>query len=224
MNDLTSLHLERDFIDNTEPRCPCVLLLDTSASMNGDALLALNAGIREFKRQLVQDPLAMRRVEVAIVTFNSTVTVIQEFVTPDIFDPPKLIAEGLTHMAEGIHMALSLIYQRKAQYRQNGIAYYRPWVFLITDGEPQGEEDSMVESAAERIREEEAHKQVAFFGVGVERANMKRLQHLLVRTPLKLHGLNFRDMFIWLSASMKRVSLSQTDDMVALPPAGWGSI
>ena len=33
-------------------------------------------------------------------------------------------------MGGGIHKALDLIAARKAQYKTNGVAYYRPWVFL----------------------------------------------------------------------------------------------
>lgn len=213
-----------EFAENPEPRCPCVLLLDTSASMNGAAINALNEGLRTFKDELNRDNLAKKRVEVAIITFNFDVQVVQDFVTADQFDPPILTAQGLTHMGSAINMGLDIIESRKAQYRNNGVAYYRPWVFLITDGEPQGEPDSIVEQAAQRIRDDEANKRVAFFAVGVEGANIMRLSEIVVRSPLKLAGLNFQELFIWLSASMQRVSHSKQDEQVSLPPPGWGIV
>lgn len=213
-----------EFAENPEPRCPCVLLLDASGSMNGAPIDALNAGLHTFKDELNRDDIAKKRVEVAIVSFNSDVEVVQDFVTADQFDPPTLIAEGLTHMGSGIHKALDLVQDRKSQYRNNGVAYYRPWVFLITDGEPQGESESVVEAAAQRLQQEEENQRVAFFAVGVEDANIERLSQIVVRTPLKLKGLNFQEMFIWLSASMQRVSQSQTNEQVPLPPPGWGTI
>jgi uncharacterized protein YegL len=192
--------------------------------MNGAPIDALNAGLHTFKDELNRDEIAKKRVEVAIISFNSDVQVVQDFVTADQFDPPTLIAEGLTHMGSGIHKALDLVQDRKAQYRNNGVAYYRPWVFLITDGEPQGESESVVEAAAQRLQQEEENQRVAFFAVGVEDANIERLSQIVVRTPLKLKGLNFQEMFIWLSASMQRVSQSQTNEQVPLPPPGWGTI
>lgn len=221
-----SLRLEEavEFAENPEPRCPCVLLLDVSGSMQGAPINALNEGLRTFKDELNRDNLASKRVEVAIVTFNSDVNVVQDFVTPDQFEPPMLMAQGMTHMGSAINKGLDIIEARKAQYRNNGVAYYRPWVFLITDGEPQGESDSIVIDAAQRIKNDETNKRVAFFAVGVESANMTRLSEIVVRTPLKLRGLNFQEMFIWLSASMQRVSQSKLDEQVALPPPGWGII
>ncbi|HZO87406.1 MAG TPA: VWA domain-containing protein [Chthonomonadaceae bacterium] len=213
-----------EFAENPEPRCPCVLLLDTSASMRGAPIEALNEGLRMFRDDLLQDPLASRRVEVAVVTFDSDVHVVQDFVTADQFDPPTLTAHGMTHMGAAIHKALDLIQARKAQYRANGIAYYRPWVFLITDGAPQGEPEEVVAQAAQRVRADEAAKRVAFFAVGVENADMARLRDIAVRTPVKLIGLNFVEMFVWLSTSMQKVSQSQLDEQVALPPPGWGTV
>src|SRR5438270_910615 len=125
-----------EFAENPEPRCPCVLLLDTSGSMDGAPIAALNQGLQTFKDNLIKDPLASRRVEVAIVTFDSEVQVLQDFVTADRFPPPVLTAQGGTDMAGGIQTALGLIQARKTQYRANGVTYYRPWVFMITDGEP----------------------------------------------------------------------------------------
>ncbi len=213
-----------EFAENPEPRCPCVLLLDTSGSMQGAPLAALNQGLQAFRDDLTLDPLASRRVEVAVVTFNTEVDVVQDFVTADQFQPPLLTAHGMTHIGAAINKALDMIQARKAQYRANGIAYYRPWVFLITDGAPQGEPDDMVAQAARRVQEDEAAKRVAFFAVGVENADMSRLTGIAVRTPVKLIGLNFVEMFVWLSASMQKVSQSQLDEQVALPPPGWSTV
>ncbi|MFM7369722.1 MAG: vWA domain-containing protein, partial [Sphaerospermopsis kisseleviana] len=90
--------------------------------------------------------------------------------------------------------------------------------------EPQGELDDVIEQAIQRLQGDEANKRVAFFTVGVENANMNRLSQIAVRTPLKLKGLNFIEMFVWLSASMSAVSHSKVDEQVALPPIGWGSV
>ncbi|MFB2834462.1 vWA domain-containing protein [Floridanema evergladense] len=222
-----ALRLEEavEFADNPEPRCPCVLLLDTSGSMSGEPINALNEGLRTFKDELNQDDLAKKRVEVAIVSFDSDVKVVRDFVTADRFDPPTLTTKGLTHTGSGINKALDMIQSRKSQYRANGVSYYRPWVFLITDGEPQGELPDLVERAARRIKEEESKKGVAFFAVGVEGANLTRLSQIVVRTPLKLKGLSFRELFVWLSASMQSVSHSKLDQQVPLlAPSGWAEV
>lgn len=224
MSDTLKLDEVVEFAENPEPRCPCVLLLDTSGSMQGTAINALNEGLISFKDELAKNSLAARRVEVAIVTFDSKVNVIQDFVTADQFSPPILSAQGLTTMGAGIHKALDLIADRKSQYRASGIAYYRPWVFMISDGEPQGEFEDVVEQATVRLKSDEANKRVAFFTVGVDNANMARLGQITVRTPLKLNGLNFVEMFVWLSTSMAAVSHSKVDEQVALPPIGWGSV
>ena len=38
-----------EFADNPEPRCPCLLLLDTSVSMRGRPIDELNAGLIAFR-------------------------------------------------------------------------------------------------------------------------------------------------------------------------------
>lgn len=222
----TTLRLDEvvEFAENPEPRCPCVLLLDTSGSMQGTAIDALNEGLRSFKDDLMKNSLASRRVEVAVITFDCEVNVVQDFVTADQFEPPTLTAQGLTSVGSGINKALEMLQARKSQYRANGVAYYRPWVFMITDGEPQGELDEVVEQATQHLKKDEANKHVAFFAVGVENANINRLSQIVVRPPIKLKGLNFTELFLWLSASMSAVSESKIDEQVALPPVGWGTV
>ena len=98
MPDFLRLEDAVEFAENPEPRCPCVLLLDTSGSMQGEAINALNEGLKTFKEELNRDNLAKKRVEVAISTFNSDVNIVQDFFIADQFDPPTLKAQGLTVM------------------------------------------------------------------------------------------------------------------------------
>jgi uncharacterized protein YegL len=220
-------HLDHvEFAENPDPRCPCVLLLDVSSSMHGDAINALNDGLKTFQREVSGDLIAARRVEIAIVTFASGATVAQEFVTVDQFLPPELRAGGQTFLGAGIETALNMIEQRKAAYRNSGVAYYRPWVFLITDGAPVGESDEVVESARTRLLAEQQGGKLVFFAVGTESADFQRLGTFTspTRPPLQLRGMQFVQLFEWLSKSQQAVAQSRPGEQVPLPPAGWASV
>jgi len=219
MNDLED---EVEFAENPDPRCPCILLLDTSASMDGAPIDALNQGLRVLHKDLIGDEIAQRRVEVAIVTFgHGGVQVMQPFVIAREFKPPTLTAGSNTPMGAAINLALDLLHERKTLYHENAIPYYRPWVFLITDGAPT---DSW-QQAADRIRDEEHRKELAFFAVGIANANMERLAQIAFRKPLKLQGLKFSELFLWLSRSQKRVSASVVGESVKLPPSDdWSEV
>jgi len=212
-----------DFADNPAPRCPVVLLLDTSGSMRGTPIRELNAGVQLFRDELLSDALASKQVEVAIVGFGP-VQVIQDFVTADYFNPPELRAEADTPMGSAIETALDLLQSRKDTYKANGIAYYRPWVFLITDGGPT----DYWQTAAHRVKDGEAKKSFAFFCIGVEDARIDILSQISTRKPLQLKELRFRDLFLWLSSSLKSVSRSTPGDEVPLQnpttPDGWASV
>ncbi|CAM2983930.1 hypothetical protein A8F84_08215 [Escherichia coli] len=209
-----------DFASNPEPRCPCILLLDVSGSMNGRPINELNAGLVTFRDELLADPLALKRVELGIVTFGP-VHVEQPFTSAANFFLPILFAQGDTPMGAAITKALDMVEERKREYRANGISYYRPWIFLITDGAPTDE----WQAAANKVFRGEEDKRFAFFSIGVQGADMKTLAQISVRQPLPLQGLQFRELFSWLSSSLRSVSRSTPGTEVVLEaPKGWTSV
>jgi uncharacterized protein YegL len=208
------------FAENPDPRCACVLLLDVSGSMAGAPISELNAGIQLFKDELLSDPLAARRVETAIVTFGP-VKLETTFQTANNLYLPTFQASGDTPIGSAIQMGVEILNQRKNDYRNNGIQYYRPWIILITDGEPT---DSW-QGSAELIKKGESDKAFSFFCIGVSSANMSILKQISVREPLPLKGYSFKEFFLWLSSSLKRVSESVVGTNVPLlPPHGWAEV
>lgn len=215
---MTALTLNPEFAINPDPRCACVLLLDTSGSMAGPAIDELNAGLRAFQADIQEDALTKRRLEIAIVTFGGTVDVVQDWVSAGAFQAPTLIPRGGTPMGQAIAQAVQMVKARKGEYKEAGISYYQPWVFLITDGEPTDE----WRSAADLVRKETAARGLTFFAVAVNNANTETLKVITDRT-LKLNGLSFRELFLWVSQSQKNISRSKTDEQTALPGVTFGS-
>ncbi len=213
--------------NNPEPRCPCVLVLDTSASMEGEPIAQLRNGVALLAEELSRDGLTRKRVEIAVITFGDSAQQLSGFLSPDVFSPPQLEPKGTTPMAEAVLLACEALEARKQEYRLAGIQYYRPWIFLITDGEPTDQETPRWTEAVQKIHTGEAEKKMLFFGVAVQNANQQVLDTLCPpnRPSVKLEGLRFAEMFRWLSTSLKSVSRSAPGIQLQLPsPTGWVSI
>jgi uncharacterized protein YegL len=223
--------------DNPDPRVACALLLDTSSSMHGEPIRELNEGFKLFCDEIKQDPLAKKRTEVMVITFGGVARVEIPFTEGRDLEPRTFAANGPTPMGAALDLALNELNAQKQAYRAAGLEYYRPWLFVITDGTPT--DGAAFDAAATRVRDAEAAKGVSVFGVGVGSAELTKLSELsTTRPPLQLEGYSFSEMFGWLSASMKVVSNSSTfgsTDAVGaqahaeameqnpLPPPGWAT-
>ena len=122
---------------NSAPRCPVVLLLDTSSSMDGAPIDELNQGLKQFIEETANVEAASMSVELEIITFDSTANVAMPF-TPicDVDrNPAPLVADGMTCMGAAIRMASSDLRNRRMMYRNAGISSYKPWVSEPCKGE-----------------------------------------------------------------------------------------
>jgi uncharacterized protein YegL len=215
----------------TQPHCATVLLLDISGSMAGEKIALLNEALKSFKEETLKDDLARKRMDLAVITFGGSVQLRQDFCSIEDFEPPVLSAGGGTPLGEAILKAAVILEERKRQYKHQGIDYYRPWIFLLTDGAPTDMEpgDITWNQVAACVNEGETGKKFLFFAVAVEPADTRTLAQIAPqsRPPVKLIGTKFAKMFDWLSKSQAKVSASKIGENVALEnpvAAGWAEV
>lgn len=211
------------FRDNNSQRLPCVLVLDLSSSMGGEAIQQLNAGLRQFEDDLRSDPIASQRVQVLIVTFSGedAVDVPIDWTDAGDFIAPTLRTSGMTPMGKAMRVALKKIEEQKSVLRSYGISYNRPWLFLISDGEPT---DANWEEAARDALTAARDGKVSIFPIGVGEANTEKLGRFSNKTSVRMQGLKFRELFQWLSGSASNGSRQATNTRYALPsPSSWAA-
>lgn len=215
------LNLE-DLENNPSSRVPVCLVLDTSGSMEGDAINELNEGVRMFYDAIRDDETALYSAEISIVTFGGQAQCEADFSTLE-HQPnaPQFGASGGTPMGEAMNTALDMLEQRKEEYRTSGVDYYQPWIVLMTDGYPNGS-PAELSRAIDRTCDMINNRKLTIFPIGIgNEADMNVLARFSPkRKPLKLQGLNFREFFAWLSKSVSKVSQSTPGDKIQLDVEG----
>lgn len=217
-------HKERPQLSfHLTPKLPCLLLLDISASMSGTPIQALSMGLQSFVNDLVNNPVTLERLELALITFGSYASILRDFSPVHEFIVPDLSPSGGTAMGAAVELGLDLIERRKQDYYNQGIPCYQPIILLFTDGEP----NDFWHAPINRLHKESGLRKVKFITVGLEHADMEFLKRISPpgTKPILLKQLRFSEMFRWLSQSIDTVSLSEPNDEVDLKyPAGWADV
>ena len=213
-------------VDNTEQRTPLVLVLDCSGSMAGAAIQQLNDGLRLLEQELKADAIASKRVRLLLIEYGGLdqVNIPADWQDAMDFAAPTLEANGTTPTGQAVDVALQKIEEEKQGFKSAGVAYTRPWLFLMSDGQPTDD----FQGAADRCRQAEAANKVAVFpiavGNGADSAVLGQFSNKGAAAVKRLQGLAFKELFLWLSASMKVVSQAKPGGQVQLPAAdGWSN-
>lgn len=194
-------------VTNPAPRCPVVLLLDVSGSMEGEPLKELNTGVQQFFRETSDDETASMSVEAEVITYGGEVKIAVPFSPIHEAVVPTLESNGCTPMGEALRLASKELSARRRLYKNQGIASYKPWVILMTDGMPNDD----WRKAAEEMKSLGEQRKITYIGIGIgEQANFNTLREILPAHPgpVKLKGLCFKEFFRWLTDSLKSVSAS----------------
>lgn len=206
------------FDDSANNMLSCVLLLDVSMSMMTNIapdfkrLDALNAGLHVFQTEIQDDVYAREHVDVALMTFGSNIEVVQDWIIAKDLSVPTLKANGSTPLAEAFVNAVDMCEKRKAHYIKDGIDYYRPWIIIISDGQPTSSPD--VWKRAVNTATEVRDKKKAFVTcVAIDGCPTDKLKQLSASPEMtcELSSHSFKEFFQWLSKSIGESSKSGED-------------
>lgn len=114
------------------------LCIDTSGSMRGEPIEAVNAGLQALLSSLRQNPYALESVHLSVTTFDSDIkhilpmTPLAQVSIPEIVCPDSgatLIGEALEHIAQSVR-------RDRIDNSDEQHSDWRPILILLTDGKP----------------------------------------------------------------------------------------
>ena len=200
-------------INASEPHMALVFVLDVSYSMQGPPIEQLNEGLNRFKAEVCQDMQTRDILDVAVIQFNDSHSVVQDFVPIEYLDYIQLVAEGGTKFTEPIREALRMVDERSRFYRRSGSEPYKPWVIMVTDGEPLDN----IDAVAYEVQAMQNEGKVRFIALGVGDYNSASLKQL-TDVVFRMDGTDFSSFFNWVGKSMRSVSTTAPGEKPPLPP------
>jgi len=215
-----------------ETRCPVCLTLDTSSSMMGEPINELKNGVETFIEEVLNDKEASRRIDLCIIKYGGSVEIVQEFQPIDQVNKEeilsKLTCQQDTPMGQALKLSLEEIGRWKDHLRKQGVNYYRPWHINITDGYPTdfSKNDVLYQELASFFKKWKEHKKLIPWAFGTSTADFDFLKGLYPDGHVyKLQGINFRNVFKWLSASISRITRSEPNAQAIIDsPEKFGGI
>ena len=185
---------QQDLIDNPSPRCPVALVLDTSGSMDGDPIEALNAGAQRSSRRGTRPGALV--VDLAVYTAGSQAQCLQGFVGIEQIGSTPPCRPRADAAGTAVGMALTTWKRARKPTATTACPTTSPgWSSSATRTHRQ------LGTAAQRAR------QLAKTQAGELARRARRLTchpGPVLNKPAGLAGLKFREFFQWLSASMAR--------------------
>ena len=202
---------------NTEEfmrRLPVYLLLDTSASMFGSAIQAVQQGVHMIHNELLNNPHAIETVVLSVITFASSAQQITPLSTVEDFKPPTLKAEGNTALGSALTLLDQAIEREVKTNAEGRKGDYRPIVFLLTDGAPTDEWKPAV--AKLKARPGIKVNSIVAIGCGpsVNMSTLNEISTNVIRMT-ETSPDSIKQFFKWVSASIQRTSqkmVAKADD------------
>ena len=200
-------------VNASESHMALVFVLDTSYSMSGPPIDQLNEGLNRFKAEVCQDKQTRDILDVAIIQFNDDFNVVQDFVPIEYMDVLNLIAGGTTKYTGPIREAIRMVDERSRFYRRSGSEPYKPWIILVTDGEPLDDITEVIQEVSDMQNVGKAR----FIALGVGDYDPDSLK-CLTDVVFRMEGTDFTSFFDWVGKSMRSVSQSSPGEKPPLPP------
>lgn len=197
-------------------RLPIYILIDTSYSMSGEPLKAVQNGLETLVKALRQDPQALETAYLSVIEFNSEARQLEKLKDLTEFQTPTLRVNGATSMGKSLSLLVKCIQE---EVLVDGRRDWKPMVFLLTDGIPTDN----LQKGIEDLKKINIGTFVACAaGSGAEVSNLEKITNLIV-TLDETNRESITSFFKWVSASISVGSQkveqgNQVDGFGELPP------
>lgn len=189
-------------------RLPIYILADRSGSMAGDAIVAVNQGLRFLKSDLEIEPRAVQSVWISVISFGGVARVDVPLTELMGYIPPTLDADGSTPLGEALRLLNRSIDNDVVFGGGKGTGDYRPMVFIFTDGKPDDEWRTAAQEVKQRNRAKTANIIAVGCGSQVNTAMLKEITETVLYMESTTGG-SFQSLINWISSSVKTASVSK---------------
>lgn len=176
--------------------CPVIFLLDTSGSMDGAPIGAVNAAIEGVLPELIDmsDSNADNEIKVAVMSFDSDirwVTGDSDLITPQQLRDTwnDLDADGLTSMGEAFN-ELNNKLSVSHGFMKNASGSVAPVLFLLSDGDPTDD----YQYGLNKLKQNNWYKVAARVAIGYGESNDDVLREFTGNKETVLHTDNPQDL------------------------------
>jgi uncharacterized protein YegL len=194
-------------------------LLDTSGSMKGEPIHALNNGFNGLINMLRTSPQAMDSLHISVSTFDKDVKNVVPLTDLASFQPLEIECpeSGPTHTGQALELVYNLVAKEVKKGSKNQKGDWKPLLFIFTDGKP-----SDLQKYRENVPRIKSLEFGAIIGCAAgPKAEVKFLQELTdVVVKLDTTDANtLTTFFSWVSSSIDLGNKSQgTGEQIHLPP------
>ncbi|MES2886686.1 MAG: VWA domain-containing protein [Pseudomonadota bacterium] len=199
-------------------RLPVYILLDTSGSMRGEPIHAVNVGLQAMLSALRQDPSALESVHLCVMTFDAQAKVVFPLTALENVQLPEIQVpdSGPTFLGAALELLIDSLDRDLRKTTADAKGDWRPLVFVMTDGSPT--DIQVFEEAIPQLKKRDLGNVVACA------AGPKAKQEYLLQLTDKVVTLDtmdstsFASFFKWVSASVAVGTSGAGTGATTLPP------
>jgi len=185
-------------------RLPVYILIDSSESMAGDPIEAVQKGLATMLAELRKNPYALETVALSVITFDACAKQVVPLTEIPQFTIPTLTIKPGTSLGAALRLLALRVKKEVQPTTHENKGDYRPIVFLLTDGQPTDDWESAA-ADLKNIRPKIANIYAIGCGEDVDFHVLNEITDIAYHLREVTSDM-IAKFFIWMSASVQTMS------------------